>query len=497
MTQANHQIEELQSSSASLRRELDAARKQMRSNQERVDVLNAENRRLTQTVARHNEEKTELESKIAKLEQDIKGYELNIELLKETCTVLEEQLTDYERLTSDHETRENMLIQDKMKLQKDLEAAETKVREAHIAQNEEKTRRIVAERNVEQLESETSDIESERNSLIVQRDQYKKLIQELTRQIEELTTRCGEMECDLSEMGRALEAAKGESRIVKEESSEYLTRVHELKEANFGLMADLQNSIDQGQELRSRIAELENVLEEMRQFYQEREVKAESTRQQQTKLIDYLQLKLEECSKKKKTMCDKILGMKQKENMPPVSTSMPVGYRELENQLAKERAKVKTLTDQLLIQKSRTASASASAPTSPTTPEREGKKVKSVTETSSSLLRQLSPQRIGHNIPHRFNVGLPMRAGKCAACPEAIQFGRRAATCSECQIMTHLECAVSVPANCGLPSGLPKYCHKSHRNSDESLSSIGDSVQTLAIDQPDKPDVVRNPIFYS
>ncbi|KAL6257978.1 hypothetical protein P5V15_011574 [Pogonomyrmex californicus] len=473
LTQANHQIEELQSSSASLRRELDAARKQMRTNQE---------------------QKRELESKIAKLEQDIKGYELNIELLKETCTVLEEQLTDYERLTSDHETRENMLIQDKMKLQKDLEAAEMKVREAHIAQNEEKTRRLVAERNVEQLESETSDIESERNSLITQRDQYKKLAQELTMQVEELTTRCGEMEYDLSEMGRALEGAKAESRLVKEESSEYLTRVHELKEANVELMANLQNSIDQGQELRSRIAELENVLEEMRQFYQEREVKAESTRQQQTKLIDYLQLKLEECSKKKKTVCDKILGMKQKDNISSVGTGMPVGYRELENQLAKERAKVKTLTDQLLIQKAKTAC--ASAPTSPTTPERDGKKVKSVMETSNSLLRQLSPQRIGHNIPHRFNVGLPMRAGKCAACPEAIQFGRRAATCSECQIMTHLECAVSVPANCGLPTDFPKYCHKSRRDSDESLSSVGDSVQTLAIDQPDKPDVDLQSVPY-
>lgn len=493
MTQANHQIEELQSSSASLRRELDAVRKQMRSNQERVDALNTENRRLTQTISRHNEEKTEFESKLAKLEQDIKGYELNIELLKETCTVLEEQLTDYERLTSDHETRENMLIQDKMKLQKDLEAAEKKVREAHIAQNEEKTRRIVAERSIEQLESETSDIESERNSLIVQRDQYKKLAQELTVQVEELTMKCDEMKCDLSEMSRALEGAKGESRVVKEESSKYLTRVHELKETNFELMSDLQNSIDQGQELRSRIAELENVLEEMRQFYQEREVKAESIRQQQTKLIDLLHLKLEECSKKKKTVCQKILGMKQKENVPPIGTGMPVGYRELENQLSKERAKVKTLTDQLLIQKARTASASVSAPTSPMTPEREDRKTKGITETSSSLLRQLSPQRIGHSIPHRFNVGLPMRAGKCAACPEAIQFGRRAATCSECQIMTHLECAVSVPANCGLPSDFPKYYR---RDSDDSLSSIGDSVQTLAIDQPDKPDAVRNRILF-
>ncbi|XP_036141937.1 citron Rho-interacting kinase isoform X2 [Monomorium pharaonis] len=467
LTQANRQIEELQSSSASLRRELDAVRKQMRSNQERIDSVNAENRRLIQTVAKHNEEKTELESKIAKLEQDIKGYELNIELLKETCTVLEEQLTDYERLTSDHETRENMLIQDKMKLQKDLEAAETKVREAHIAQNEEKTRRIVAERNVEQLESETSDIESERNSLVIQRDQYKKLAQDLVVQVEDLSTRCDEMECDLSEKNHALEAAKEDLTNVKNERSKYLTNMYELEKANSELEAKLQSSIDQGQELRSRIVELQDVLEEMRQFYQEREVRAESTQSQQMKLIELIHTKWEESRKKKKSMCDKILGVKQKENMPPVGMGMPVGYRELENQLAKERAKVKTLTDQLLILKAKTAS--ASAPASPTTPEREGKKMKNITETSSSLLRQLSPQRIGHNIPHRFNVELPMRAGKCATCSEAIQFGRRAATCSECQIMTHLE-------KCAL-------------DSDDSLSSIGDSVQTLAIDQPDKPDM--------
>lgn len=493
LTQANHQAEELSSSNASLRRELDAIRKQMRSNQDRVDVLNTENKRLTQTVGRYNEGKTEYESKISKLEQDIKGYELNIELLKETCTVLEEQLTDYERLTSDHETRENKLIQDKIRLQKDLDAAETKVREARTAQNEEKTLRLVAERNIEQLESETSDIETERNSLITQRDQYKKLSQKLNTQVEELTTKCGELQYDLSEMSRILEAVKTESRIIKEESSEHLTRVHELKEENFRLTDDLQDSIDQGGELRSRIADLEDVLENMRQFYQERDVKAESTRQQQTKLIDYLQLKLEESSKKKKTVCDKILGTKQKENVPPIgSAAMPVGYRELENQLAKERAKVKTLTDQLLVLKAMTAS--ASAPTSPITSDE--RKLKNTTEISSSLIKKLSPQRIGRNIPHRFDVGLPMRAGKCAACLDAIQFGKRAATCSKCQIMTHLKCAVSVPATCGLPSDLPNYYYPNIReDSEESLSSIGDSVETLAIDQPDKADIVRI-IFY-
>ncbi|XP_026672144.1 uncharacterized protein LOC108628228 [Ceratina calcarata] len=485
LTQANHQMEELQSSSASLRRELDAARKQVRANEDRVDSLTTENHRLSQSIAKHSEEKREFESKIEKLEQEIRGYELNTELLKETCTVLEEQLTDYERLTSDHETRENILIQDKMKLQKDLEATESKLREARTAQNEERSRRLTVERNIERLESEISDIESERNSLITQRDQYKQLVQELSSQVEDLTNKCGELEYELSEVKRSLEATKGESRMVKEESSQHLTRVHELKEANFALMNDLQNSIDQGQELRTRISELESILEEMRQFYQEREVKAESTRQQQTKLIDYLQLKLEECSKKKKTMCDKILGPKHKENVPPSGIGMPVGYRELENQLTKERAKVKALTDQLLALK---AMHITSAPSSPTAPP-DIRNVNYTTEQlTSSLSKRLTPQRIGHNIPHRFEVGLPMRAGKCSACFDSIQFGKRAAICSECQVMTHLKCAVNIPATCGLPGGFVKQFGKSWRNSDESL--LTGSVQTLSIDQPDQPEKV-------
>lgn len=470
-----------------MRRELDAARKQARASQERVDSLNAENKRLSQLIAKHNEEKSELESKIEKLEQEIKGYELNTELLKETCTVLEEQLTDYERLTSDHETRENILIQDKMKLQKDLESTEAKLREACAAQNEERSLRLAAERNIERLESETSDIECEKNGLLAQRDQYKKLVQELSAQVDELSAKCSELEYEFSETKRNLEVTKAETRVVKEESSQHLTRVHELKEANAMLMNDLQSSVDQGQELRMRISELESILEEMRQFYQEREVKAESTRQQQTKLIDYLQFKLEECSKKKKTVCDKILGTKQKENVPPSGTGMPVGYRELENQLAKERAKVKTLTDQLLAL--RAMHASTSAPTSPTA--HSNKNTNYISEQSvSSLSKRLSPQRIGHNIPHRFEVGLPMRAGKCSACFDSIQFGKRAAICSECQVMTHLKCAVTVPANCGLPGGFAKQFGKSWRNSDESLSSLSGSVQTLNIDQPDKPDTV-------
>ena len=57
-------------------------------------------------------------------------------------------------------------------------------------------------------------------------------------------------------MRRSFEVAKAESRVVREECTQHLTRMHELKEANDTLAADLQDSIDQGQELRARVMEL-------------------------------------------------------------------------------------------------------------------------------------------------------------------------------------------------------------------------------------------------
>lgn len=173
----------MQSSSAALRRELDSTRKQLRGSQDRMDSLQSEKERLSGKVSKLAEEKNELEAKLEKIQQEVDGYQVNIELLKETCTVLEEQLNDFEKLTSNHEIRENTLVQEKMKLQKELETTESKLRETVAALNEEKTMRMVAERTIERLESETSDIEEERSNLLQQRDHYKKLAQQLGKQV--------------------------------------------------------------------------------------------------------------------------------------------------------------------------------------------------------------------------------------------------------------------------------------------------------------------------
>lgn len=148
-----------------------------------MDSIQIENERLSTKLAKLNEENNELELKLERTQQQVNSYQVNIDLLKETCTVLEEQLNDYEKLTSNHETRENTLIQEKMKLQKDLDTLETKLRETKVNLNEEKTMRLVAERAIERYESETSDIERERNDLAGQCDQYKKMAHQLNKQV--------------------------------------------------------------------------------------------------------------------------------------------------------------------------------------------------------------------------------------------------------------------------------------------------------------------------
>lgn len=50
-------------------------------------------------------------------------------------------------------------------------------------------------------------------------------------------------------------------------------------------------------------------------------------------------------------MRDKIFGGKQKDSnvvLSGISSALPVGYRDLENQLEQERVKVKALTEQML-----------------------------------------------------------------------------------------------------------------------------------------------------
>lgn len=63
------------------------------------------------------------------------------------------------------------------------------------------------------------------------------------------------------------------------------------------------------------ISKYKSNLMEQKMYYEERSIKADATILQQTKLIDFLQSKLDEVTKKKRTLGDMLFSSKNKENI--------------------------------------------------------------------------------------------------------------------------------------------------------------------------------------
>lgn len=158
-----------------------------------------------------------------------------------------------------------------------------------------------------------------------------------------------------------------------------------------------------------RLHELENYIEEKTNFYKERDLKYNATIQQQTKLIDYLQSKVEEHNKKKKTLSDKLFGHSKKENQPPLS--MVLNYKDLETELLKEKEVIKHLREEINKLKSTTKQKNITDVI-----RKESKLaikeqrdvldqiVQSPASQKNDLYRQNSLQRMHHNIPHKYVV---------------------------------------------------------------------------------------------
>lgn len=77
---------------------------------------------------------------------------------------------------------------------------------------------------------------------------------------------------------------------------------------------ELEESAEEEKALLERVERLQSTISEMEACHHHRQVKSDATLQQQAKLIDYLQQKLEEQGRRKKTLTDKLFGKKDKEN---------------------------------------------------------------------------------------------------------------------------------------------------------------------------------------
>lgn len=63
---------------------------------------------------------------------------------------------------------------------------------------------------------------------------------------------------------------------------------------------------------------------------------------------------------------------------------------------------------------------------------------------------QNTGQLLKYNIPHRWSVGTSLTANWCAHCGGMIPPTRKVHRCTECNKVSHVECAPMIPSFCGL-----------------------------------------------
>ncbi|XP_044261577.1 citron Rho-interacting kinase [Tribolium madens] len=398
--------------------------KLVESNQKKAkefeDIIN-ENKKLSGEV---NETKRQLEN-----------AQTNLEALREACLIIENQVIEYEKINSSIQAEKSNLAENTEKLIKDLCKAKEEIQEAKKATNEEKSLRLLAETKVKRL---TEDVELLHNECDSYKDQclkYKECASNLSEELTVSEEKVSDLEVTLKSYERQIEDLVSESNILKEEISQYLTQMAGLKESNFKLKQQIQDLKESRNVLIEQVEELERVLNGKINYYEEREMKNESIIKQQTKLIEYLQVKIDEHNNKKRTLTDKLFGSSKKENIQPLVLPM---NKDLEGQLMKQKQINKNLQEEINKLK-----AELTCRTPITKLQRHKSEIVSPkTEILTKSFEILS---------HKFVQKLCKKISRCDHCANQIMVGRDVSICTECHVTVHHNCVNSVKSTCGMP----------------------------------------------
>ncbi|KAM6423571.1 citron Rho-interacting kinase isoform 5-T5 [Liasis olivaceus] len=380
-----------------------------------------------------NNEVVQLRSEVDHLRREITEREMQLtsqkqtmEALKTTCTMLEEQVMDLEALNDELLEKERQWEAWRSVLGDEKTQFECRVRELQRMLDTEKQSRVRADQRITEsrqvVELAVKEHKAEILALQQALKEQKLKAESLSDKLNDLEKKHAMLEMNARSLQQKLETERELKQRLLEEQAKLQQQMDLQKNHIFRLTQGLQEALDRADLLKTERSDLEYQLENIQVLYSHEKVKMEGTISQQTKLIDFLQAKMDQPAKKKKG-----LFSRRKED-PSLPTQVPLQYNELKVALEKEKARSAELEEAL--QKTRIELRSA---------------------REEEFNRRLK-ERMHHNIPHRFNVGLNMRATKCAVCLDTVHFGRQASKCLECQMMCHPKCSACLPATCGLPA---------------------------------------------
>ncbi|XP_075070897.1 citron Rho-interacting kinase [Mixophyes fleayi] len=422
-----------------------------------------------------------LRREITEREMQLTSQKQTMEALKTTCTMLEEQVMDLEALNDELLEKERQWESWRSSLEDEKMQFECKLREVQRLLDSEKQGRVRADqRSTESRQMVELAVKEHKAEILALQQALKdqKLKTEsLSDKLNDLEKKHAMLEMNARSLQQKLETERELKQRLLEEQAKLQQQMDLQKNHIFRLTQGLQEALDRADLLKTERSDLEYQLENMQVLYSHEKVKMEGTISQQTKLIDFLQAKMDQPSKKKK-------GLFGRRRDDPIQTSqIPLQYNELKVALDKERVRTAELEEALQKTRIELRSAREEAahlkvsdhplPSTPGTarqqiimsalvrsPEHQPNAVNLLAPQSSRRKESSTPEEFGrrlkermhHNIPHRFNVGLTMRAAKCSVCLDTVHFGRQGAKCLECQVMCHPKCSSCLPATCGLPA---------------------------------------------
>uniref|UniRef100_A0A674NG64 Citron Rho-interacting kinase n=1 Tax=Takifugu rubripes TaxID=31033 RepID=A0A674NG64_TAKRU len=420
-----------------------------------------------------------LRREVADREMHLNNQKQNIETLKTTCSMLEEQVVELESLNDELLEKERQWEAWRGALEDEKSQAERRTRDLQRLLDNEKQNRLRADqRSSESRQAVELAVKEHKAEILALQQALKEQrlkAESLSDTLNDLEKKHAMLEMNARSLQQKLETERELKQRLMEEQGKLQQQMDLQKSHIFRLTQGLQDALDQTDMLKTERTDLEYQLENIQAVYSHEKVKMEGTISQQTKLIDFLQAKMDQPTKKKKVS-------ERSLNTPQPQPAVPMQYCDMKLALEKERSRCVELEEAL--QKMRielrslreeAAHFKAQEHLPPSTPAQARHQIlmsaivkspehqpnpssllnpstrSKETSTPEEFSRRVK-ERMHHNIPHRFTVGLNMRAAKCVVCLDTVHFGRQAATCLECHTLCHPKCSPCLPATCGLPT---------------------------------------------
>ncbi|XP_024053156.1 citron Rho-interacting kinase isoform X2 [Terrapene carolina triunguis] len=407
-----------------------------------------------------------LRREITEREMQLTSQKQTMEALKTTCTMLEEQVMDLEALNDELLEKERQWEAWRSVLGDEKSQFECRVRELQRMLDTEKQSRVRADQRITEsrqvVELAVKEHKAEILALQQALKEQKLKAESLSDKLNDLEKKHAMLEMNARSLQQKLETERELKQRLLEEQAKLQQQMDLQKNHIFRLTQGLQEALDRADLLKTERSDLEYQLENIQVLYSHEKVKMEGTISQQTKLIDFLQAKMDQPAKKKKVplQYNELKVALEKEKARSAELEEALQKTRIELRSAREEAAHRKITDHPHPSTPATARQQIIMSAIVRSPEHQPTPISLLAPPSSRRKESSTPEefsrrmkeRMHHNIPHRFNVGLNMRATKCAVCLDTVHFGRQASKCLECQVMCHPKCSTCLPATCGLPA---------------------------------------------